>query len=68
MLVKAVMGDALPAKALARSGQASKEIFRNARYTLDLGTANPLKRRTEAKHLLSSDRPVGGVVCSYRTH
>ena len=53
MLVKAVMRDTLPANALARSGEANKEISRNARYTLDLGTANALKRRTKAKHRLA---------------
>jgi len=47
VVVKAGARGALPARALASPIQPHKEISRKARYTLDLGAANPLKRRTE---------------------
>ena len=46
VVVKAGARGALPARALANPIQPQKEISRKARYTLDLGAANPLKRRT----------------------
>jgi hypothetical protein len=47
VVVKAGARGALPARALASPIQPHKEISRKARYTLDLGALNPLKRRTE---------------------
>jgi len=47
MLAEAGAGVALPSGAFSSPIQPGKEISRKARYTLDLGAANPLKLRTE---------------------
>jgi hypothetical protein len=47
MWAKAWARVALPAGALVSPLPPDKEISRKARYALDLGAANPLKRRIE---------------------
>ena len=47
LLVKSDVGIALPVMAPNSTVQPNKEISWKARYILDLGAANPLKRRTE---------------------